>query len=492
MTVPAPIAELLAAARRAQRAGDVAGMARLVETALAAHPTDFDAGLMRAEAAVHEGRYADARAALAGLEPAAWDDPRRLLRLAEFHSHMGRPIEAERCCARAVALSPNDTRALYDLAAASIALGRLDAAEALFDRVIADRSDDWDAWANRSTLRRATVERNHVAALETALAESGGDAEARIALGHALAKELEDLGRYDAAFAHLKDAAAARRARLSYRVADDAATMEAIAAAFPADLLRDAPPPSSEPGPIFVLGLPRSGTTLVDRILSSHSRVTSLGEIQDFALALIAQARGARDKGDLIRRSAAMDHAALGRAYRARTAGRTPDAPFAIDKTPLNFLYIGLIALALPEARIVHVRRGAMDGCFAMFKTLFRMGYPFSYDLHDLAAYRITYERLMAHWRAALPGRMIEIDYEALIADQAGESRRLIEGCGVEWEEACLAFHANPAPVATASAAQVRMPIHDRSVGLWRRYEQGLAPLAVALSAAGIALDHRA
>ncbi|MFT3976743.1 MAG: sulfotransferase [Sphingomonas bacterium] len=383
------------------------------------------------------------------------------------------------------------TRARYDRGGVDRALGGLDAAEALFDRVIADRPGDWDAWANRSTLRRATVERNHVVALEAALAESGGDAEARIALGHALAKELEDLGRYDAAFAHLKDAAAARRARLSYRVADDVAAMEAIAATFPADLLRNAAP-SEEPGPIFVLGLPRSGTTLVDRILSSHSRVTSLGEIQDFALALIAQARGARDKGDLIRRSAAMDHAALGHAYRARTAGRAPDAPFAIDKTPLNFLYIGLIALALPEARIVHVRRGAMDGCFAMFKTLFRMGYPFSYDLHDLAAYRIAYERLMAHWRAALPGRMIEIDYEALIADQAGESRRLIEGCGLEWEEACLAFHANPAPVATASAAQVRMPIHDRSVGLWRRYEKGLAPLAVALSAAGIALDHRA
>ena len=449
---------------------------------------DFDAGLARAREAAVRGRYGEARAVLAAIEDLAWGDPHALRRLAEYHGHMSRPVEAERCCARAVELAPADGRTRYDLAAASIALGRIDAAVAQFDRVIADNPHDWDAWANRSTLRRATADNNHVAALEDALKAAGSDVEARIALGHALAKEREDLGDFDRAFAALKAAADARRARLSYRVADDVDTMTGIANAFSTERLRAAPPPSGEPGPVFVLGLPRSGTTLVDRILSSHSKVASLGEIQDFALALIEGAGQARDKADLIRRSAAMDHAALGRAYRSRIAERDPGAPFAIDKTPLNFLYIGLIALALPGARIVHVRRGAMDGCYAMYKTLFRMGYPFSYDLDDLAAYRIAYERLMMQWRDALPGRMIEIDYEALIVDQEGESRRLVAACGLDWEDACLDFHRNPAPVATASAVQVRAPIHDRSVGLWRRYEAGLAPLADALSKAGIAL----
>lgn len=452
------------------------------------HSGDIDAGLARAREATVRGRYGEARTILAAIEERMWDDAHALRRLAEYHGHMNRPIEAERCCVRAVELAPEDIRARYDLAAASIALGRIDAAEAHFDRVIAENPGDWDAWANRSTLRRATAERNHVAALEGALAAAGNDVEACIALGHALAKELEDLGQYDRAFAALRAAADARRARLSYRVADDVDTMAAIAEAFSAERLRDASAMSDEPGPIFVLGLPRSGTTLVDRILSSHSRVESLGEIQDFALALVEGAGQARDKADLIHRSAAMDHAALGRAYRARIAERGPGAPFAIDKTPLNFLYIGLIALALPTARIVHVRRGAMDGCYAMYKTLFRMGYPFSYDLGDLAAYRIAYARLMDHWRAALPGRIIEIDYEALIADQEGESRRLVTACGLDWEDACLDFHRNPAPVATASAVQVRAPIHDRSVGLWRHYEAGLAPLADALSRAGIVL----
>ena len=463
-------------------------MARPASSPSPDQPGGFDAGLARAGQAVQAGRYREARAALADIEALAWNDAHALRRLAQFHSHMNRPIEAERCCARAVELAPGDGAARYDLAAASIALGRIDAAETYFDRVIADNARDWDAWANRSTLRRATAERNHVAALERALAEAGGDGDARIALGHALAKELEDLGEHDRAFAYLKAAADARRGRLSYRVADDVATMAAIADAFSVERLRAAPPPSAEPGPIFILGLPRSGTTLVDRILSSHSRVTSLGEIQDFALALVQAAAGAQGKADLIRRSAAMDHEALGRAYLARIAQRVPGAPFAIDKTPLNFLYIGLIALALPTAHIVHVRRGAMDGCYAIYKTLFRMGYPFSYDLGDLAAYRIAYDRLMEHWRRALPDRMVEIDYEALIADQEGESRRLVAACGLDWEAACLDFHSNPAPVATASAVQVRAPIHDRSVGLWRRYEQGLAPLAEALAKAGIAL----
>jgi len=234
------------------------------------------------------------------------------------------------------------------------------------------------------------------------------------------------------------------------------------------------------------MGLPRSGTTLVDRILSSHSRVESLGEISDFALCLTRLISGP-DKGALIRAAAEMDFARLGQAYEEaiRSYGRT--APFLIDKTPANYLYVGLIALALPGARIVHVERDPMDNGYALFKTLFRTGCPYSYDLTDLGRYVAAQRRLMAHWRSVLPNRMVEVRYEDLVRRPADEARRLLAGVGLDWEPACLAFHENRAPTATASAAQVRRPIYRTSVELWRRYEDELAPLARTLAAEGCA-----
>ena len=180
----------------------------------------------------------------------------------------------------------------------------------------------------------------------------------------------------------------------------------------------DASPKSAGSGPrkrspFFIIGLPRSGTTLADRILSSHSQVQSLGEINDLSYALLAQAqraqdaeRGAPDRLELIRRSAQLDFAALGSDYLRRTAGYPREKLRYIDKTPWNFLYLGLIALALPDARIIHLRRDPMDSCFALFKTLFRSGSPYSYDLSDLARYYLSYHQMMEHWRRVLPGRI--------------------------------------------------------------------------------------
>jgi tetratricopeptide (TPR) repeat protein len=412
-----------------------------------------------------------------------------MLAVAECWTHMGRHLAAERASRTAVAAAPQSVGATYALASALVATGEIDEAEGLYDRVIAAEPADWDAWTNRSTLRTAMPDRNHVAALEAALSRAQSSSHARIALGYALAKELEDLGEYAAAFAHLHDAAAVRRAGMRYDVEADVATIDAIAAAFSAERLAGAPPPGSEPGPIFVVGLPRSGTTLVDRILASHADVTSLGELQDFALALMQTNADAIDKRSLIDRSACMDHARLGEEYCRRLDELSDARGFVIDKAPLNYLYIGLIALALPSARIVHVRRGAMDGCYAMFKSLFRMGYPFSYSQDDLAAYRVAYARLMDHWRTALPGRMVEIDYETLVGHPEPQIRRMLAELGIAWDDACLSPHRNSMPVATASAVQVRSPIHDRSVGLWHRYENQLTPLADAFRAAGLSLE---
>ena len=305
---------------------------------------------------------------------------------------------------------------------------------------------------------------------------------------------MEDLGRHAESFAALRRAADLRRAQLTYRVTEDVATMSDIAAAFDGGYPSrqearggsrgDDKTPPDDAAPIFIVGLPRSGTTLVDRILSSHSAVHSRGESSDVAAAVTQIAGAAPTKAELVRRAAAADARELARRYFARL----PPAPQSriIDKTPMNFLYLGLIAAGMPGASLIHVRRGPLDVCYAMYKTLFRMAYPFTYDFADLAQYTIAYHQLMAHWRELLGDRLIEVDYEELVADQEGQTRRLLAACRLPWQAACLDFHRNASPSLTASAAQVRQPMYRSSVGLWRRYAGELAPLAALLRAAGI------
>jgi hypothetical protein len=276
---------------------------------------------------------------------------------------------------------------------------------------------------------------------------------------------------------------------MRYDVNTDVATVEWIIEAFPAAPSRlDAD--ASAASPIFIVGLPRSGTTLVERIVGSHSQVTAGGELHHFALSLMDAVRrrsgAALHRRDLVARSAELDFAALGREYLARVKSTLGDDRRFTDKMPLNYLYCGLIIRSLPNAKIVHVSRHPMAACFAMFKMLFEDGYPFSYDLGEIARYYVAYRKLMQHWNATLPGAIYQLSYEALVADQLGESRKLLEFCALEWEDECAAFHRNPSPTTTASAAQVRRPIYDSSVSQWRHYERELAPLRALLDAAGV------
>jgi tetratricopeptide (TPR) repeat protein len=378
-----------------------------------------------------------------------------------------------------------DSGTLSALAASLVAVGDIAGAEAAYHRLIGLDPNDGAAWYNRATLRRWTIGDNHLEGLQTAISRASPDSE--IPLRHAMAKELEDLGRHAESFAHLSRGAALRRARLRYRVETDLDVIQTIMRTFDAERLAKAPPAApAGPGPIFVLGLPRSGTTLADRILSSHSQVTSLGETPDFAMALMETTPRLAERAAFIRSTALGDPAALAARWRARLEGHEVATPVVVDKTPVNFLYVGLIALALPEARIVHVRRGPMDVGYALFKTLFQTGCPYSYDQIDIGRYVGAYHRLMDHWRDTLPGRMIEVDYEAMVDDLPVQARRLVDHCGLAWENACETFHLNPAPSSTASAAQVRRPIYRDSVGLSRAYEVELLALRRTLTAEGV------
>ena len=228
--------------------------------------------------------------------------------------------------------------------------------------------------------------------------------------------------------------------------------------------------------------------------MGSHSLLYSAGELDCFALALVDAVRRATGRAQMPRRelvanSATVDFAALGRDYLQRVYLATNGSGRFIDKMPLNYLYCGLIRRALPNAKIVHLTRHPMAVCYAMYKTLFKDGYPFSYDLDEIASYYIAYRRLMAHWQTTLPQGVYDLSYEALVADQLGETRKMLAFCGLDWEAACAQFHAHPAASTTASAVQIRRPIYDSSVSQWRHYEQQLAPLRVRLEAAGLKIE---
>jgi tetratricopeptide (TPR) repeat protein len=449
--------------------------------------------LQQAQGLLAVGRLVEARALTGLAERSAPEDALLLDAIGTLYSRANDQEHALAAYERAVALAPDNAQLLFNRATVRRFLGALAEAEADYDRVIALRPDDFEAYRNRSDLRSQTPERNHTAELEALLARGVPRWQAEVQLRYALAKEYEDLADYARSFAHLEQGARLRRAHLRYDVDVDIATVDWIMEAFPATVVPGATVAVAET-PIFIVGLPRSGSTLVDRILSSHSAVSSAGELNCFAHAVVEGVRRQSgqahcERRELIIRSAHLDFAALGRSYleRARAAGAR--GPRFTDKMPLNHLYCGLIRRALPDSKIVHVSRAPMAACYAIYKSLFDQGYPYSYDLGELARYYVAYCRLMQHWHATLPGQIYPLTYEALVADHIGETRKLLEFCGLEWEDSCIEFHRNPAPTTTASAAQVRSPLYDTSVTQWRHYRGQLDGLRRELSAAGIQIE---
>jgi tetratricopeptide (TPR) repeat protein len=469
-----------------QRLGDFEAMTAAAARATASPAAGFDAERRVVECHVYAGRVDLARERLRAMQQRAAGDAEALLRLSELHVHCGDHEAAHRCSADAVALGRRDAYAWQTLGSTAVALGRIDEAEAAFERAIAQDPLDGDAHVNLAALRTWTPGRHHVGSLTQLLERLPQGHAAETPLCYALAKELEDLGEAALSFGFLKRGADRRRAGMRYRVEGDVQAMAWIREAFDADCLAQRALAEPDPCALFVLGLPRSGTTLVERMLDSHSQVASLGEANALAYAVMGLAGTLGDKQALVQRSARIDPRALGTTVDAALRSHGRAAPRLVDKTPANFLYLGLIHRALPAARVVHLRRHPLDSCLAMYKTLFRMGYPYSYSLEDLGAYYVAYHRLMAHWRTLIPVSFVDLDYEALVEQPEAAMRPLFAYCGLDWEDGCLSFQHNPRPSATASAAQVRQPIHRRSVGRWRQYERQLAPLADLLTRNGI------
>jgi len=494
----------------------------LLRAHLRAHPTDVAALRMLAELAARLGRQEDAETLLA-----------RCLELApNFHAarqhyamvlHRGnKPAEAlveiERLLAvdasnpgyrnlKAVVLCrtgdyapaigiyeqllaeyPRQSRVWLSLGHALKTAGLTERAVAAYRKAIAIEPGFGDAWWSLANLKTVRFEAADIAAMRAQLARADLDAEHRLHLEFALGKALEDAGDYEASFAHYAAGNAQRLARVPYRAGDTTARIQRCKQLYTRDFFEArAGHGASALDPIFIVGLPRAGSTLIEQILSSHSMVEGTMELPE----IISIARMLRQQGedgteapyhDVL---ATLDAAALrqlGDQYIERTRiHRKTGAPFFIDKMPNNFAHIGFIRLALPNAKIIDARRHPLACGLSAFKQQFARGQNFSYSLEDIGRYYRDYVDLMAHFDAVLPGRIHRVIYEDMVADTEAQVRALLDYCGLPFEDGCLRFFENERPVRTASSEQVRRPIYREGIDHWKHFEPWLGPLKAAL-----------
>ena len=504
-------------ARRYLSEGNLDAARVSLDSVLLRNPADIGAHLALADIAWEDDRVRDAaRHALAAADSVP-DDAQLLILVIGALLRVGEVVAARRCmerpaCAKTTAVpvllqmaqhrySLNETAqslALYDRAKAlgadgaefhfmrGVQLtfnGRLKEAEGEFLETVRREPTYGRAWQELSRLRKQTPADNHLDGMARALQFVQPGSYEHASIEFARYKELEDLGRLDEAWTALAHANALMYARHKHDPAHTRRLFANLTRACSADFLRPAEATHAGPQPIFIIGMPRSGTTVLDRLLGNHSQVESVGELDDFAFQLRWAADHTKTLDDtVIERLPRIDFAELGGRYLQQTQWRAGGKPFFTDKLPRNWMIAGLIAKALPQARILNLVRDPMDVCFSNFRALFADAFAHIYNLEALASHYLVYRKTMAHWQAALPGRILDVAYADLVGDPDRTLSRVLQFCGLPWEPGCSDLTRNRSAVSTLSAVQVREPVHKRFVDSWRRYERQLAPLQRALA----------
>jgi hypothetical protein len=446
-------------------------------------------------------------------------------------SKMGRTEDALAQFQQAATIDPSDAEAHNDLAFALHQLGRAGEALDHYNRAIALRPDHAAAHCGLGMVLAAvgrTEDAERAFAAATALAPrdtnvyfqlglavrfAGGDPrflamqrlaqdvdslplDDQIALHFALGKAFADTADYERSFHHLREGNALKRRRTPYDEAGTLGWLERVRTVFTPALMREqAGLGDPSPLPVFIVGMHRSGTTLVEQVLASHPRCFGAGELADMG-AIVKQLRGPRaaEFPEAVPALSQQQLRALAARYLRSVRRRSATAERITDKMPINFIYTGLIHVLFPNARIIHTRRDPCDTAVSCFSILFGHGLDFSCDLAELGRFYRGYRSLMAHWRSVLPaGVMLDVDYETLVEDFEAQARRIVGHCGLEWDDACLSFHRTERAVLTPSVGQVRQPIYRRSVGRWRKYEKFMGPFLQALEGddpSAISEDH--
>jgi tetratricopeptide (TPR) repeat protein len=481
---------LLAAVHLAQ--GHARAAAQETLAAARALPSDAGAIVRVAQALRQLGETNAARAVLAHPYLAATRDPRALLAAAHVQQGLGEHAKALPLMDRALALGLDNPDMRYFRALQLQFHGRLAEAEAELERCLRMGPTYGRASVMLARLRRATPGRNQLDFIAQRLQQVERGSEDEAAFEFARYVELETLGRDEEAWTALARGNALMHARLQQSPVasfDEDALLRAIVGKATPDFLQpvaDREPPASpeHPQPIFILGMPRSGTTLLESLLGRHSQVASAGELIEFGKLWrqVADVHG-HAIADPALVDAPADFAEVGRRYLEQTRWRANGRAFYIDKLPPNFWLAGFIRKALPQARILHMAREPMELCFSNWRALFGDSYAYSYDIDALAAQHARYSKLMAHWHQAMPGAIHDVDYAALVADPEATLRRALAHLGLDFDERLLDATADAGPVATLSSAQVRAPVSDARRRDWQRYAAQLEPLRAKLAA---------